>query len=353
MESISIVLLFLLGINLLLIIWLIFRLSKSRPDNDQKQAELALDLLKSELLAKQTEGQLSLAKSMEEGSRRLDERMAQSSGVIDRRLALFGEIEKQLGELSIQAQSMENLGQNIQSLSDLLRPPKLRGNLGEMFLENLLAQILPGEMYETQYTFSGGERVDAIIRLGEKFLPIDSKFPLESFERLTQSDNKAGAREFAAAIKKQIDSIATKYLKPEEGSTDIAIMYIPSEAVYHEFLGDNGQQGFQYALNKKIIPSCPSHLYGFLASLSALYRQFGLDKDQGRLLAGLDSLSESVRQLEKFHVRIEGSLRSISSSLNHAREESTKMAGRLDKLKRPDINREEAPARGNNGDVGQ
>jgi len=344
MESISYILLLLLGVNLLLIIWLVFRLSKNRSTNDPKQTEMALNLLKSELLAKQTESQLLLAKSMEEGNRLLSDRMAQSSGAIDKRLALFGEIKEQLGELSIQAKSIENLGQNIQSLSALLRPPKLRGNLGEMFLENLLAQILPGAMFETQFMFSSGERVDAIIRLGEKFLPIDSKFPLESFERLNKSDDPAAAREFSKAVKKQIDDIAAKYLRPEEGSTDIAVMYIPSEAVYHEFLGKNGQDGFQYALNKRIIPSCPSHLYGFLASLSALYRQFGLDEDQGRLLAALDSLSESVGQLERFHSRIEGSLRSIGSSLNHAKEESAKMAGRLDKLKMPESEPEELPA---------
>jgi DNA recombination protein RmuC len=107
--------------------------------------------------------------------------------------ASFERLAKDLGGLSEATRQMMKVGETISSLEDLLKPPKLRGGMGETLLEELLSQILPIGLFEFQYTFRSGVKVDAIIRLGDSFVPVDAKFPLESFRRIMEKEDKAEA----------------------------------------------------------------------------------------------------------------------------------------------------------------
>ena len=124
-------------------------------------------------------------------------------------------------------------------LEQVLRPPKARGGFGELLLENLLRDRLPPNAYEMQYTFTSGERVDAVIR-AEQLVPIDAKFPLDNFERMVEAETDAEQqlheKAFARDVKGHIDAIASKYIRPGEGTYDFALMYLPAEAIYYELV---------------------------------------------------------------------------------------------------------------------
>ncbi len=339
MDTLFIVIVALVAVNLALTIWGLFYWLRQRRGDSKGVIEIGLESMKADLIAKQMEGLVSLQKSLESANRLVSERLAEGTQTLDRRMAVVSDIENKLGQLSTQAKNIEAIGQNIQSLSDLLKPPKLRGSIGETLLENLLAQILPRQMYETQYKFPDGGRVDAVVKFHDRLLPIDSKFPLESFQRMSlaenESDQKTAQKEFKLAIKKQVDEINSKYIKPDQSTTEIALMYIPSEAVYYQMVSNADLDSLDYALSKKVIPSCPGHLYAFLASVAAVYAETGLTDNRRELVHTLAGLEESLEKIQRFNERISGSLRSASLSLDKSNREISGMTYQLQRIRQP------------------
>ncbi len=339
METFTLAIIALLAVNLLLTFWLIISWRRQKGTDPQQGIEASLTALKADLISKQMDGLVSLRESLDSANRLLNDRLAEGTQTLDRRMSVISEIENKLGQLSTQTSNIETIGKNIQSLSELLKPPKLRGNLGEILLENLLGQILPKQLFMIQHKFDDGGRVDAVVKLSDKLLPIDSKFPLESYNRIVTGDSeeitKAGRKEFAVAIKKHIDDISSKYLRPNQNTTDFAIMYIPSEAVYYQLVAGESLDEFNYALSKKIIPSSPGHLYGFLASVAAVYSEAGLSDNQRLLTECLDSIGESVTKLARLNERMNGSIRQASLSLEKSRDEVTSMTHQLHRLRQP------------------
>src|SRR5437773_442135 len=150
---------------------------------------------------------------------------------LDNTSRVVGEVQKGLGELREAASKVYEVGRDVASLHDILRAPKLRGGLGEFLLGDLLAQVLPPAHFTLQHAFRSGERVDAVVRLGDGLVPVDAKFPLEDFRRLLEAaddDARARARKaFAAQVRRPIDDIATKYVlraggqAPDEGGAGV------------------------------------------------------------------------------------------------------------------------------------
>jgi DNA recombination protein RmuC len=200
----------------------------------------------------------------------------------------FGDISSKLGLLEKTAQNMHELGKDISSIQNILKAPTFRGGLGEQLLEELLKQILPSENYEFQYSFRNGTKVDAIIRLGDYIVPIDSKFPLESFQRFVIAENedekKAARKEFVKVVKKHIDSISEKYINPSEGTFNFAMMYIPAENIFYEILVnsslvDKDDELFNHARNKHIIPVSPNSFYAYLMAISFGLKGLKIEQD--------------------------------------------------------------------------
>lgn len=331
MGLIEIVLIVVVVLNLFLTIGLFvaFR-NKRSPREDQLAFEKIAAELKSDLITKQTENILSLRQSLDSANQMVNERLAEGNAVLDRRMAIVGEIEHKLGELYSQTGEIRKIGENIQSLSELLKPPKIRGMMGEIMLENILRQILPADLISLQHKYKEGQRVDAAVKIGDYFMPIDSKFPLESFHRLlnlneNEDNYKLALTEFKKGIKKHIDDISTKYIRPKEGSADFALMYLPSEALYARFVSDENLDGFEYALSKKVIATSPGHIYGFLTSIAAVYRQSGLSSGGRQLVETLNQIALSVDNLNRYHER-------LNSSLNAASQVNEKSIKELSKL---------------------
>ncbi|MDP2971967.1 MAG: DNA recombination protein RmuC, partial [Deltaproteobacteria bacterium] len=198
----------------------------------------------------------------------------------------------------------------------------------------LLSQILPPEFFTLQYTFSSGERVDAVVRLGERLVPIDSKFPLDNFRRLieckTEEEKKASQKTFARDVKKHIDDIANKYILPQEGTYDFALLYIPAENVYYETITKDEAFGeekgiLNYALKKKVIPVSPNSFYAYLQVIVLGLRGLKIEKDAHRIL---DSLSGLNKELEAF----QGDFQLVGKHISNAMNKYEEARRRLDKF---------------------
>ncbi len=339
MDWLSLGILILLTALTAAMVWHAVLLRRKPTDRVPDRLEASLQEIKSELIGKQMEGLATLRESLDSANRLLNDRLADGNASLDRRMGLYTEIENKLGQLEVQTKNIETIGQNIQSLSSLLKPPKLRGALGETLLENLLAQVIPRSLFETQYRFSGGQIVDVVVKLSDRLLPIDSKFPLETFQRFIEGDESdANRKELRRVFRKHIDDISGKYIRPEEQTTDFALMYIPSEAVYHYFVTDD--EGLSYALGRRVIPSSPGHLYAFLATLAAVYAEAGLVGEGRRLGAGLASLAEALQRLIGHHEKIEGSMHRVTLNMNRLRDEAQGMNRKLEDLRQPQADQE-------------
>jgi len=194
---------------------------------------------------------------------------------LDNATRVVGNVQRSLGGLEEANRKIYEVGKDIASLQEILRAPKLRGGFGEYFLEDLLAQILPAQHFSTQHGFRSGEKVDAVVKLGSSLVPVDAKFPLENFKRMLEAgsdeEKSRARRQFIADVKKHIDAIAGKYILPDEGTYDFALMYIPAENVYYEtIIKDESSEErslSHYALNKHVIPVSPNSLYAYLQAI--------------------------------------------------------------------------------------
>jgi DNA recombination protein RmuC len=214
----------------------------------------------------------------------------------------ISQIQRQLGEVQLAGKQMS---QTAQTLEGILGGAKSRGSLGEVTLERLLEDSLPSAQYATQYRFSNGEAADVVIRLRDKkLMAIDSKFPLDAYRRISTEGDEA-RRAFATAVKGHVDAITKKYIVPDEGTLDVALMFVPSESVYYELLmteDGKGQPLDAYCRDKKVIAVSPNTLYAHLCVIAMGLRGMQMEENAKRLL---ESLSGMEKQLEKFTDKFE------------------------------------------------
>ncbi len=233
-------------------------------------------------------------------------------------------VQEQLGALGQAAQGMQALGQDIASLQDILRAPKLRGNLGELFLAEILRQVLPPSSFSLQHRFPSDQNgsftvVDAVIHLGDRLVPIDSKFPLESFRRVlaeqdggTAADKTDGRKrhrkQFLEAVRGHIDDVAAKYIRPDANTYDFALVYLPAENVYYEavvrHVAEDGSDSIvTYAAQKRVIPVSPSTLYAYLLTVAYGLKGMHIERQaetiRGQLAAFNKKFLAFYKDLEK------------------------------------------------------
>ena len=213
---------------------------------------------------------------------------------------IIGDIHVKLGTLETTAKNIEGVGKDISVLQNILQAPKLRGNLGEYLLEELLKQIFPSANYEIKYSFKNGTQVDAVIKLGGFIVPVDSKFPLESYQRMmdaqSEDDKKAFKREFISSVKKRIDETA-KYIISAEGTSDFAMMYIPAENIFYEAVindsfTNKNYELLNYAMSKNVVPVSPNSFYAYLMMVLIGLRGLKIEQEAKTILGDLSRVQE-------------------------------------------------------------
>lgn len=243
------------------------------------------------------------------------------------RLGRWEEIGRQVGETA----------KDLVGLQELLRGPKARGVFGEWVLSALLAEVLPAGRFQEQHRFRDGSIVDAAIFLEGCVVPVDAKFPISGFEELRQAltaeERKKLKKSLIRHAQKHVDAIAQKYIKPEEGTTDFALMYIPAEGVFLELLIPEEDVDFlEYAWSRRVFPCSPNSLYAYLRALSMGLRGLELAKDMQALLGQLKAVENGLAQaLEEFgtlgnHLRnaqrkwdeVDKKFRDVQVRLSHA-----------------------------------
>lgn len=231
---------------------------------------------------------------------------------LDNAARVVADVHKELGSLAQASERILEVGKDISGLQEILRAPKLRGGLGELFLGDLLAQVLPSAHYTLQKKFKSGETVDAVIHLGQGMVPVDSKFPLENFRRIietqNETDRKAARKKFISDIKRHVDVVATKYILPDEGTFDFALMYIPAENVYYEtIIKDDAIEGdsalTNYALQRRVIPVSPNSFYAYVQAIVLGLRGMRIEKSAQDIIRHLARLKGDFgRFQEEFDV---------------------------------------------------
>ncbi|MFC1621575.1 DNA recombination protein RmuC [Candidatus Omnitrophota bacterium] len=252
---------------------------------------------------------------------------------------VFGEVRQSLGSLDQKTQQIYEVGKDISSLQEILKAPKMRGGLGELFLENLLEQIMPRkDFYALQHSFKSGERVDAVIKIGNKLVSVDSKFPMESFTRFIKAENdedrKRAKKEFVKAIREHINSIASKYILPDEDTYDFALMYIPAENVYYEAVikdEDFGEQKsiFSHAMSRKVIPVSPNSFYAYLQVIILGLRGLGIEEKTQEVIKKLITLKGSLEKFKLDFDKMGTHIENIKSSYDRAEDRLEKFDNKL------------------------
>ena len=347
MSSLALIGLFVLGGAVLVVV--IFALAK-----------LSADLAASKALTEQSgKALLQLAgnveKRLESFERTIDGRIQGSQEALGQSLAtmqkssaeanrLVQSVGEHLGRVVEFSQQMAGLGSELSRLQDLFKSPKIRGGLGEQLLEEALRQVLPAAAFEMQKRFSGGETVDAAIRVGDRWVSVDSKFPLENFRRSTEleseTERKNARSQFLRDVRKHVEAIASKYIRPAEGTFDFALMYVPAEAIYGEIVAESGEGSLMaLALAKRVVPVSPLLFYTYLYTISVGLKGMDIEKRAHEIVKELGDLKRGVS-------KIEDPLGKLGGHLDNAKkqyEETAKQVSRFVEQLR-DITDAEEPA---------
>ena len=265
-----------------------------------KTMQSSVDATNKTLNAAMQHNSAHMTRTLQENAKELNERL-------DRASAVIREVGKEVGQMS-------EIGRSMKELQDFLKSPKLRGNIGEQILKDLISQMFPKNSFHLQYQFRSGERVDAAIKTDAGILPIDSKFPMESFQRMmkhqgSQDEYVMLQKEYIRDVKKHVDAISKKYILPDEGTMDFALMYLPSEAVYYEMV--NLSELMDYAKKSRVYPVSPSTLYAHLQTIL-------LSFEGKRIEARSKEVFKLLRALQGDYEKINESLGVLGKHLGNA-----------------------------------
>ncbi|MBU87077.1 MAG: DNA recombination protein RmuC [Flavobacteriaceae bacterium] len=247
------------------------------------------------------------------------------------------DVTEQLGKIKGTNEQVLNFANQMKSLEKILSNQKQRGILGEIQLENLLSNVLPPDLFQMQYSFLNGESVDAIVKVGELIIPVDAKFSLDNYNKMIESsDNseiKILERKFKDDIKNRIDE-TSKYIRPNEKTTDYAYMFIPADGLYQDLLNSrvgslkiNSKDLVSYAYSKKVMIVSPMSLFPMLQITVKALHNLKVEKSIHDILMNIDKLSNHLNSYQNSHNRLG---KSLSAAVNHYND-SSKEFGKIDK----------------------
>jgi DNA recombination protein RmuC len=251
---------------------------------------------------------LLINQNMQGLGERLDKTTEAINTRLDKAAQFIASVQKEMGTVGERFKRFEEF-------NDLLHP-KLRGLIGERIMSDMLSQTFPAAQFDEQYRFKNGEIVDAIIRTKAGILPVDSKFPLDNFQQIanapTDADRAAATKSFAKAVKKHIDDIATKYILPEEGTVNFAVMYVPSENIYYQMVTDDEGALLEYAKKKGVLVTSPN---GFFFMMRIVYMSLERERMQEQAL----KIWEILKGLQHENIRFRGDLDLVARHIGNAK----------------------------------
>ena len=355
--------LILLAVTLLVLIWFIFQSQKRTADPAVSLLQQEVQSLRGQLSDAMIKSQDAVNHQLVHVMQQVNSQLGQVTSQVNTRLGqvtdqlqkstgdlntrldnaakVVSEVSKGLGGLSEATKKVFEVGKDIASLQEILRSPKLRGGLGELFLGDLLAQILPPAHFTLQHRFKSGEAVDAVIRLGQNLVPVDAKFPLENFRRVievsSEEERKAAKRKFLADVKKHVDAISGKYILPDEGTFDFALMYIPAENVYYELIirdeaMDTDKGLLNYAFAKRVIPVSPNSFYAYLQTILLGLKGMHIEERAQDILTNLARLSGDFRKFQEEFELVGKHLTNTKSRYDEADKKLAKFEDKLQSL---------------------
>ena len=278
---------------------------------------------------------LKISSQVNERLNQMNQSLQEANKIINQSLGstttIFGSVKEQLGRLQETNRQIYEIGKDISSLQDLLRAPKFRGLMGETLLENLLSQILPKGYFQIQYRFKTSDTVDAVIKLGDKLVPIDAKFPLENFQKMMgiqdEDEKNLYRRKFLQDVKNRIDEIAGKYILPQEDTYDFALMYIPAENVYYEVIIKDDI--LSYCTQRKVIPVSPNTFYAYLQVICLGLKGLKIEENAKEILKNLDTLSSELNKFREDFALLGGHLSNASRKYEDSQKKLDRFSDRI------------------------
>lgn len=267
------------------------------------------------------------------GTRLINDNITKMNDRLNDRLT---EAARYIGSLGQELRSMQVIGKNIDDLRSVFMNSKLRGNFGEQVLNDMLANNFPKDQFELQLKFKDGQTVDAAIRTKDGLIPIDSKFPIDSFRRMlsaaTDEERALERREFQKAAKKHVGDIAKKYILPGEGTSNFAVMYVPSEAAFYEMISASDELS-DFAQANRVLMVSPNTLSYFLHILRLGHERIRIEENVQKvweLLAGFHH--ETMKFGEQIGV-LSRHITNAKSAMDTAQGAYERLAGKVDQIK--------------------
>jgi len=252
---------------------------------------------------------------------------------IEKNAEAFARVDKHLTDLSGQTRQIVDYSRDLQKIHEILAAPKLRGNLGEFVLENVLADVIPKERYRLQWDVNGN-KADAAVKTEEGWICIDSKFPLENFRKALEDatgdkERQAALSQFYRDVRGRIDEIRTRYIVP--GVTlDFAFMFVPAENVYYEI--NNNLELAEYARDSKVWAVSPNTLYAFLATIAVGFRGMKISREAKRIEQTLMALKQDFGAFQEHYGTLGRHVRNAFQKFQETETDVQQFGRRLDTL---------------------
>jgi DNA recombination protein RmuC len=268
-----------------------------------------------------------------ESSRNMQESMRSQLSESSR---LIKEITSELAQVKEIGKQTLSYSDQLQNLQDILKNPKHRGILGEYYLETLLRNVLAPGQYQMQYPFANGEIVDAVVFVKDKIIPIDSKFSLENYNKLSEEKNPVEKEKlekaFVGDLKNRITE-TSKYIRPTEGTMDFAFMFIPHEAIYYDLLvnkigaiTEETDNLIQRAANKyKVIIVSPTSFMAYLQTVLQGLKALQIEETAKDIIKRVSELGTHLKKYEEYHGKLGVSLSTVVNHYNNSGKELKKV----------------------------
>lgn len=284
MTTILVILAFVVVVGILAVFYEIRKLRAAREQGSGENQAVLMEWLK-EMKADQRHSTETLQQQVHNTNQELGKRLDNAARVVQ--------------SVGTEVGKMQEIGQSMKELQQIMKSPKLRGNLGEEVMKDLLHQMLPKDGYKMQYKFKSGDTVDAVVKTKNGLIPLDSKFPVENYLAAQKAEDKVEKerlqKQFTKDIKNHVDAIAKKYILPAEDTVDFAIMYVPGESVYYEIITNT--ELANYGEQKKVYLVSPNTFHYFLQTVMVALSGEQIEQQAKQVMVALQAIKGDSAKL--------------------------------------------------------